>query len=84
MACEIPCVLSPVGVNTEIVEDGRNGLLASDEDEWFEKLSLLIESADLRKQLGRAGRQTVADRYSMQAHQQTWLEIFKRFAKSKN
>jgi glycosyltransferase involved in cell wall biosynthesis len=84
MACEIPCVLSPVGVNTEIVEDGRNGLLASEEDEWFEKLCLLIESSDLRKQLGKAGRQTVVGRYSMQAHQQTWLEIFRRFAKSKN
>jgi glycosyltransferase involved in cell wall biosynthesis len=49
MACGIPAVLSPVGVNTEIVEDGVNGFLAKTEDEWFDKLCALIESPALRE-----------------------------------
>ncbi len=78
MSLEIPAVMSPVGVNTEIIEDGVNGFLASTEQEWFDKLSLLIEDAELRKRLGRAGRQTVVERYSIQANAPKYLEVLTR------
>jgi len=45
----VPCIASPVGMNKKIVEDGMNGFLASSEEEWIEKISLLIDDADLRK-----------------------------------
>jgi glycosyltransferase involved in cell wall biosynthesis len=58
-------VMSPVGVNTEIVKHGENGLLARNDDEWFEHLSALIDDAALRARLGKAGRETVEQRYSV-------------------
>lgn len=64
MGLAIPTVCSPVGVNSEIVRDGENGFLAASEDEWVEKLTLLLRSADLRERLGRAGRATVEECYS--------------------
>jgi glycosyltransferase involved in cell wall biosynthesis len=64
MALGIPTVCSPVGVNTEIILDGRNGLIASTEEEWIDRLVRLLKSPDLRAQLGRAGRATVEARYS--------------------
>jgi glycosyltransferase involved in cell wall biosynthesis len=64
MALGIPTVCSPVGVNAEIIQDGENGFLAASEDEWVEKLGRLVHSAELRKQLGRAGRRTVETKYS--------------------
>jgi glycosyltransferase involved in cell wall biosynthesis len=64
MALGIPTVCSPVGVNAEIIQDGENGFLAGSEDEWVEKLGRLVHSAELRKQLGRAGRRTVETKYS--------------------
>jgi glycosyltransferase involved in cell wall biosynthesis len=64
MGLGIPAVCSPVGVNSEIVRDGESGLLAATEDEWVEKLTLLLRSAELRARLGRAGRATVEERYS--------------------
>jgi glycosyltransferase involved in cell wall biosynthesis len=64
MALGVPTVCSPVGVNTEIIRDGENGLIAGTEDEWVEKLSRLLRSAELRARLGRAGRATVEERYS--------------------
>jgi len=65
MAFEVPSILSPVGVNKEIIQDGLNGFLADGTDEWVRKLSLLIESPELRKKLGQAGRATVIERYSV-------------------
>jgi glycosyltransferase involved in cell wall biosynthesis len=64
MACGIPCVVSPVGVNTEIVDPGVNGLTATGEDEWKQALRLLIGDAQTRRRLGQAARETVVDRYS--------------------
>jgi glycosyltransferase involved in cell wall biosynthesis len=64
MALGVPTVCSPVGVNSEIIRDGENGLLASTDDEWVEKLSGLLRSAGERARLGRAGRETVEARYS--------------------
>ncbi len=76
MALEIPTIMSPVGVNTEIIQDGVNGFLASTEEEWIEKISLLIENPGLRQKLGKAGRQTVVEKYSVEANKQKYLEVF--------
>lgn len=64
MGLAIPTVCSPVGVNSDIIRDGENGLLAATEDEWVEKLSALLHSSELRERLGRAGRSTVEAKYS--------------------
>ena len=76
MALEIPTVMSPVGVNTEIIEDGKNGFLADTEQEWLDKLSLLIENKELREKLGKAGRKTVIEKYSVEANKQKYLDVF--------
>jgi len=52
MALEKAAVLSPVGVNTEIISHGYNGFLASSPGEWENILSTLVENPELRKQLG--------------------------------
>ena len=79
MALEIPTIMSPVGVNTEIIQDGTNGFLANSDKEWFDKLSLLIEDSQLRTKLGKAGRQTVIDKYSVKANKEKYLDVI-RFA----
>jgi len=76
MALEIPTIMSPVGVNIEIIQDGENGFLADKEDEWLEKLSLLIENEKLRNTIGKAGRKTVEEKYSVQANKDKYLRIF--------
>ena len=75
MALEIPTIMSPVGVNTEIIQDGVNGFLAKTEQEWIEKISLLIENKDLRLKLGKAGRKTVIEKYSVEANKHKYLEV---------
>jgi glycosyltransferase involved in cell wall biosynthesis len=73
MSMEIPTLMSPVGVNTEIVNDGENGLLASHNDEWIEKISSLIESEDMRNKLGVNGRKTVVEKYSVDSQKKYYL-----------
>jgi glycosyltransferase involved in cell wall biosynthesis len=77
MALGIPTICSPVGVNTEIIQDNENGLLAATEDEWVAKLSRLAESRELRRRLGTAGRRTVETNYSAAAQAPRVHEIFR-------
>ncbi len=78
MALGIATIMSPVGVNKDIIKDGVNGFLAASHEEWVEKISLLIEDADLRKKIGKAGRETVKKDFSVEANKDKWLEAFIR------
>ncbi|MCF6360772.1 MAG: glycosyltransferase family 4 protein [Cyclobacteriaceae bacterium] len=78
MGLAIPTIMSPVGVNTKIIEPGVNGMLASTEEEWVDCLSQLIESAELRKKLGSAGRKTVVEIYSVDANKEKYLNLFQK------
>lgn len=84
MALAIPTIMSPVGVNTEIIEDGVNGFLAASEDEWFEKLERLIQDKELRKAMGKAGRQTVVEKYSVEAWKGEYLRLFQSLTSDKD
>lgn len=76
MALEIPTVMSPIGVNNEIINDGVNGFLANSENDWIEKISRLIESEELRKKIGGEARKTVIARYSVESQKNNYLKYF--------
>lgn len=78
MSVGIPCVASNIGSNNYIIEDGVNGFLAKTEEEWLEKLSKLIDDAELRKRMGSAGRKTVEERYSIKINAPRFLEIIQK------
>jgi glycosyltransferase involved in cell wall biosynthesis len=65
MACGVPVVASPVGVNADIVRDSIDGFLASHEQDWISVLIKLIDSAELRKKMGESCRERVIDKYSL-------------------
>lgn len=65
MGVGIPAVVSPVGVNRDIIQEGANGFLADSLEAWRDKLSRLIESPGLRAELGAAGRRTMEEYYSL-------------------
>lgn len=77
MGLGIPTICSPVGVNTDIIQDDQNGFIAATEDEWVEKLTRLLRSAELRQRLGHAGRVTVEEKYSAITQAPRVYEIFK-------
>jgi len=65
MACGIPVIASPVGVQSDIVRHGMNGFLAETPDQWRDCLRQLLADAGLRQRLGAAGRALVAERYDV-------------------
>ena len=77
MALEVPTIMSAVGVNKDIITDGINGYLAVTDEEWFEKLCLLIDNRELRARIGKAGRKTVEESYSVEAWKDKYLEYFR-------
>jgi glycosyltransferase involved in cell wall biosynthesis len=81
MGLGVATVCSPVGVNSSIIRDGENGMLAATEDEWVEKLRRLLRDAPLRERLGRAGRATVEETYSAAVQAPRVYEILKSIAK---
>lgn len=68
MACALPVIASPVGVNQTIVEPGINGFLATTPEDWVKALRTLQQNPTLRRQMGLAGRQKVEEFYSLQAN----------------
>jgi glycosyltransferase involved in cell wall biosynthesis len=79
MACSVPVVASPVGVNNEIISDGENGFLAATDTEWLEKLSLLAHDEELRRTMGRKGRETVEKYYSLKLWGPRVAGLYKSF-----
>lgn len=71
-----PAVLSDVGVNGEVIEDGVSGFLVKNEDEWVEKISRLIDDEALRKKIGEAGRQRAIEEYSVASLEKKYVELF--------
>jgi glycosyltransferase involved in cell wall biosynthesis len=77
MSVGVPCVVSNIGTNKYIVQDGINGYLADTKKEWIEKISKLIEDGSLRKKIGLAGRMIVEEKYSLKACRDKYVNIFK-------
>lgn len=77
MACGLPVVASPVGVNNEIVRDGENGLLAASPGEWREALVRLLADATLRQRMGVRGRGRAVAEYSLAVQSPRIVELIR-------
>lgn len=76
MSLGIPAIVSPVGVNSTIIENAKNGYLCSSSEEWKDKLLDLIQHPEKRTELGQAGRKRVEEAYSVNANLNNYLNLF--------
>jgi len=72
----VPGVYSRTVAYEEILENGVDGFLVSNLDEWEEALCQLIENPSLRYQMGLKAQQKVHDQWLLSRHYQEWIEIF--------
>ena len=68
MACGLPVVASPVGMNTEVVHHGQNGYLAHSEEDWVEYLGRLLADAEARRSMGEEGRLLVEREFTLEGN----------------
>ncbi|MNX88529.1 D-inositol-3-phosphate glycosyltransferase [compost metagenome] len=66
MACALPVIASPVGVNQTIVTHSQNGYLASSFEEWIQAIRSLCLNEGLRHTMGINGRAVVESKYCLQ------------------
>lgn len=74
MACGVPVIASPVGMNKEVVTS-LNGFLADTPKEWYESLSKYADSPLLRDQYGKEGRKIVEKKYALQITAKIWKQL---------
>ncbi|MCI0532304.1 MAG: glycosyltransferase family 4 protein [candidate division Zixibacteria bacterium] len=64
-AVGIPAIVSPVGVNRQIVQNGENGLWAESDDQWYDSIKRLVMDFPLRNKMGAEGRKLVESKFSV-------------------
>jgi colanic acid/amylovoran biosynthesis glycosyltransferase len=80
MAMEIPCVATFITGIPELIRDGLDGLLVapSDDAAMAAAIRRLMDDVELRRHLGRAGRQRVLEHYNLELNIPRLGEIFRR------
>lgn len=79
MSLGIPTVATAIGTNFRIIEDGVSGFLVNSDDQWYEKIKQLLLSEPLRRKIGIESAKRVENNYSINANQDTYLQIFDNY-----
>jgi len=81
------CGIPSIGANhysiTEIIEDGKTGLLAKPNDlnNWTKKLIQLIKLDTVRRRMGKSAQKHVKNKFSWDKNIQTHLKVFNNLQK---
>jgi glycosyltransferase involved in cell wall biosynthesis len=78
MAAGRPCVVSPIGMNSEILHQAELGLAANTLSEWTEALSALLDDPVAAGRMGQVGRALAEARYSVNALAPRLAELLHR------
>jgi len=80
MAMEIPCVATYIAGIPELIRDGESGLLvhASDAAALAAAIARLMDQPELRRQLGKAGREKVLADFDLARNMAKLAGIFRR------
>ena len=76
MALSIPALVSPVGVNTQIVDHAENGYYCRNVDEWEFYIKKLIMDKDLLARLSSNTLKKVIEQYSVKSNTANFLGLF--------
>jgi glycosyltransferase involved in cell wall biosynthesis len=80
MASGLPCITTRVPGNLGLMQDGRNGLVATSDspDELAQMMERMVRDQKLRMSLGRAARDWVEKNYAMELVADRYIELYER------
>ncbi|SHJ08598.1 Glycosyltransferase involved in cell wall bisynthesis [Hymenobacter daecheongensis DSM 21074] len=76
MALGVPALVSPVGMNSEVVTEGVDGYICATPEQWYNGLEKLLRDHELRTRFGQAARATIEARFSVLANRDNFLALF--------
>lgn len=76
MSLGIPAVVSPVGINSTIVDNEVNGYVCDSDEEWENRLKQLLTDMPLRKRMGEEARKKIESSYSVISGQDQFFLLF--------
>lgn len=77
MACGVAPLVSAVGENVYLIQDGENGFLAKISQDWVEKINNLSDNKELLPLIGRRAQLTIKNQYSFSANISKIIKIIK-------
>ena len=86
MSMEKPIVASDVGGIQEMIYDGKTGFLVSEgnAEQWIDKISFLLENENTAKEMGKAARQLIIEKFNWNTIAKDFLTIVNPIIKAKN
>jgi glycosyltransferase involved in cell wall biosynthesis len=80
MALEVPVLATNVGGPPEIIREGREGytLPPGEPAAWARAVRRVVEGPEEGRELGRAGRERVAEAFAVEEHVEAVLAVYRR------
>lgn len=77
MAMGKPSISSDIGEAHNIIENGKNGMLSRNKEEFIDKMESLVADDELRRSIGQSAIETIRERYSLSIAGKKLYEILK-------
>ena len=84
MACGKPIIATNCSSLPELVDDGKGGFLCEIDnvDDFVEKIRILGDSPELRRQMGGYNRQKVLEKFTMKQMVERYIQIYQEVRSS--
>jgi glycosyltransferase involved in cell wall biosynthesis len=76
MSLGIPALVSPVGVNTRIVDHGINGFVCANDSDWEQALRSLLSNRNQLIEMGKHTQEKVEKQYSVRSNSTNFIALF--------
>ena len=76
MSLGSPALVSPVGVNTKIVDHNKNGFVCETPEQWKESLTFLLSNPNKLQEFGENAKNKIKESYSVKANSSNFLHLF--------
>jgi glycosyltransferase involved in cell wall biosynthesis len=77
MSLGVPALVSPIGVNTKIVDHGLNGFICDTLEEWEETLRACLMDREKVVSVAKNSRKKIEDHYSVKSNNDNFINLFK-------
>lgn len=75
-ALGLPSVYSNIPPYKGVVEDGKTGFLASSSEEWFDRLTRLVENPMLRKTMLQHAQEDIKQNHLLSMYTDDWRKVY--------